>query len=562
MSRARPHGKKRHPSYIPRPPNAFILFRSAFIREQNVPGKVEGNHSKLSKIIGMCLCWKKLSAQERSHWEAQAVIAQAEHRAKYPDWRFSPGSNAQVKREHKEAAASTSTRKKAARSRLKNSMISVEEEDEGDDGPEGSVENVESAGESSKAKDGKGKGKAKNTTRAQSFEEKRYQKIAGFVADGLKGDELDIALKEWEFEKKVTRPVKPAGRSKSIRGTQANSSTATSSSHTRSRSDNIFSKLHLSASPIPPNSESSSSTPTGHQQDVKAVIDDTPMDTSPSILSNVPLTHMYKRSTSAPATNNRLAILPTSSAQEMASEDEGASSSDDPPSASLSPTSAEHSPGTWKPLEVIVLKEATSGVSSPPPPQSQAQTLSRSHAMSPNQMSEPRSPGAGTINTFPSIPPRSSINTSSSPRDGQLTWQDAENQRRLDEIREPINWWSSQRGVADAGDLDTTSSAGGSPAHRFMEPLDVSKSKGENGKSGLASTSGMGYDISGSTTHYSNGGYIEVRRVLQTIPFNGPSYSLGYISLSDRMSPCQILASMLNGQISRNHLVAERGWSR
>jgi hypothetical protein len=39
-------------NYIPRPPNAFILFRSSFIRSQNVPGRVEGNHSTLSKIIG------------------------------------------------------------------------------------------------------------------------------------------------------------------------------------------------------------------------------------------------------------------------------------------------------------------------------------------------------------------------------------------------------------------------------------------------------------------------------------------------------------------------------
>ena len=47
------HGKKRDASYIPRPPNAFILFRSSFIRSQQVPEKVEGNHSTLSKIIGM-----------------------------------------------------------------------------------------------------------------------------------------------------------------------------------------------------------------------------------------------------------------------------------------------------------------------------------------------------------------------------------------------------------------------------------------------------------------------------------------------------------------------------
>ena len=47
------HAKKRDASYIPRPPNAFILFRSSFIRAQHVPGKIEGNHSALSKIIGM-----------------------------------------------------------------------------------------------------------------------------------------------------------------------------------------------------------------------------------------------------------------------------------------------------------------------------------------------------------------------------------------------------------------------------------------------------------------------------------------------------------------------------
>lgn len=47
------HGKKRDASYIPRPPNAFILFRSSFIRIQQVPGNVEGNHSTLSKIIGL-----------------------------------------------------------------------------------------------------------------------------------------------------------------------------------------------------------------------------------------------------------------------------------------------------------------------------------------------------------------------------------------------------------------------------------------------------------------------------------------------------------------------------
>lgn len=46
------HSKKKDESHIPRPPNAFILFRSSFIKAQHIPEKIEGNHSALSKIIG------------------------------------------------------------------------------------------------------------------------------------------------------------------------------------------------------------------------------------------------------------------------------------------------------------------------------------------------------------------------------------------------------------------------------------------------------------------------------------------------------------------------------
>jgi len=46
------HAKKRDAGHIPRPPNAFILFRSSFIKSESVPGNIEGNHSTLSKIIG------------------------------------------------------------------------------------------------------------------------------------------------------------------------------------------------------------------------------------------------------------------------------------------------------------------------------------------------------------------------------------------------------------------------------------------------------------------------------------------------------------------------------
>ncbi|KAG5641839.1 hypothetical protein DXG03_004121 [Asterophora parasitica] len=89
------HGKRRDASYIPRPPNAFILFRSSFIKGDYVPERVEGSHSNLSKIVGMY--WRTLPPAERTRWETEAAHAQLEHRKRYPDWRFRPAANALAK---------------------------------------------------------------------------------------------------------------------------------------------------------------------------------------------------------------------------------------------------------------------------------------------------------------------------------------------------------------------------------------------------------------------------------------------------------------------------------
>lgn len=50
--RRQPPGKRRSQGYIPRPPNAFMLFRANFVRQRHVPGSIETNHGSLSKIIG------------------------------------------------------------------------------------------------------------------------------------------------------------------------------------------------------------------------------------------------------------------------------------------------------------------------------------------------------------------------------------------------------------------------------------------------------------------------------------------------------------------------------
>jgi hypothetical protein len=82
------HGKKKADDHIPRPPNAFILFRSSFIKSRHVSTEVETNHSTLSKIIG--LTWQNMPHEERQIWHSKAKVAQAEHKRKFPDYAFRP----------------------------------------------------------------------------------------------------------------------------------------------------------------------------------------------------------------------------------------------------------------------------------------------------------------------------------------------------------------------------------------------------------------------------------------------------------------------------------------
>ncbi|KAI0942044.1 hypothetical protein AcV7_002579 [Taiwanofungus camphoratus] len=82
------HAKKKPENHIPRPPNAFILFRSSFIKNQHVSSEVETNHSTLSKIIG--LTWQNLPHEERQIWHAKAKAALEEHKRKWPEYAFRP----------------------------------------------------------------------------------------------------------------------------------------------------------------------------------------------------------------------------------------------------------------------------------------------------------------------------------------------------------------------------------------------------------------------------------------------------------------------------------------
>ncbi|KAK0199453.1 hypothetical protein DFS33DRAFT_1388598 [Desarmillaria ectypa] len=133
------HSKKKPPTHIPRPPNAFILFRSSFIKSQHVSTDVETNHSTLSKIIGMT--WQGLPEGERQVWHDKARAALDEHRRRFPGYAFRPG------------------------------------------------------------KEGGGESRTKGRRKVREVEPKdtkRCAKIAELLVEGLKGAQLDEAIKEFD----------------------------------------------------------------------------------------------------------------------------------------------------------------------------------------------------------------------------------------------------------------------------------------------------------------------------------------------------------------------------
>ncbi|KAI0687534.1 hypothetical protein C8Q76DRAFT_263885 [Earliella scabrosa] len=235
------HAKRRDASYIPRPPNAFILFRSSFIRAQHIPGEIEGNHSALSKIIGKC--WKALPREERAEWEQKAIVALAEHRRKYPDWRFKPAANALAKVK---------------------------------DGPR-------------KRGNRKGRGQSEKEERSR---EKRCAKIADFIVAGKTGLDLAAAVEEYDCE--VGRGRKPKDEGTVMGVPQVQSQTRDAGNAT----------ADVKVQPVEgPRSEHTTPSLTLAIEcaDVKSVSPRSATDGR----FKVPLTAMFKRSSSAPAPRAR-----------------------------------------------------------------------------------------------------------------------------------------------------------------------------------------------------------------------------------------------------------------
>lgn len=389
MSHTRSHGKRRDPSYIPRPSNAFILFRSAFIRDRKVSDKVEGNHSSLSKIIGHS--WKKLSPDEREKWEAEAVAAQAQHRAMYPDWRFRPGANAMAKLKIKDGG--TTLRRRSARVK---------------DPPDDDLVDADQGG---KAKE-KAKGKNRSVGRMVSLEEMRCAKIADFVADGIRGEELEVAVKQWEGDRRMGKERSQRPRPSRTRG----GSSASAQPHsyvTSTIESSSMSDIQYPRNPSP----DSTSTSNPAQTLVIDALKPAASDSHDPLPSGVPLTHMFKRSLSAPASHPDLPVAPVSP-----SEPADDSSADD-----TSPyTTTEPCSGSWDNYSPLIIQVSPTGT-----------------------------------------------HTTSFDTPQHLTWQDAENRRRMEGMQESSSWWggsgSAEAETSTFGYHEATEHSGARPASGIAE---------------------------------------------------------------------------------------------
>ncbi|KAH9923464.1 uncharacterized protein BXZ73DRAFT_103897 [Epithele typhae] len=250
------HAKKRDASYIPRPPNAFILFRSSFIRAQHIPGRIEGSHSALSKIIGKC--WRALPREERKVWEAKAVAALEAHRRKYPDWRFKPAANALAL---------------AKRARA------------GGQGPRGASR-----------KAAKGGADAEEAAERKSGTEERCARIADLIVQGKTGEALTRAVEEYDFEVRGTR------------GRKGKEGVRTQGAPPEDRMD--VEREDVKAPPAPQTPAAVPNFTFQHEREEVKPRGDGPSsglvarnerDTGADVRFTVPLTAMFKRSSSAPA---------------------------------------------------------------------------------------------------------------------------------------------------------------------------------------------------------------------------------------------------------------------
>ncbi|KAJ6519282.1 hypothetical protein C8R45DRAFT_17012 [Mycena sanguinolenta] len=79
---------RRGPDHIPRPRNAFMIFRSELCTSGKISKKVEGDNRHIS--ITAAAVWKAFSEEEKKPYQIAAELEKLEHKRLYPNYRFTP----------------------------------------------------------------------------------------------------------------------------------------------------------------------------------------------------------------------------------------------------------------------------------------------------------------------------------------------------------------------------------------------------------------------------------------------------------------------------------------
>ncbi|KAG1749676.1 uncharacterized protein EDB91DRAFT_758561 [Suillus paluster] len=87
------HSRKKEEGHIPRPPNAFIVFRSCLWSNEDFRS-LESDHRNVSRIAGER--WRNLSDDEKEPFVQMAKEAKAMHAKMYPNYKYSPSHRSAV----------------------------------------------------------------------------------------------------------------------------------------------------------------------------------------------------------------------------------------------------------------------------------------------------------------------------------------------------------------------------------------------------------------------------------------------------------------------------------
>ncbi|GAA6006220.1 hypothetical protein JCM11491_002075 [Sporobolomyces phaffii] len=117
-SPSRSKGKKRPEGHIPRAPNAWILYRSARVKQLTEGGNAPKLQSDLSKLVGTM--WREESAEVKEMYARKASIEAKVHAEKYPGYCYRPTPSRQPRRSlsKKEESGSVSRKRSKTTSAL------------------------------------------------------------------------------------------------------------------------------------------------------------------------------------------------------------------------------------------------------------------------------------------------------------------------------------------------------------------------------------------------------------------------------------------------------------